>query len=414
MPKYLMLLLSCLFSVPDVFAETIKLGLNRPSTGPYKIQGLAQEGGAALAVEEINAAGGILGRQVELVTLNSRSKPDKAVRNVRKLAKSGVKMLFGGSSSAVAIAAGKEAKNHDLIYFGTLTYSNATTGKDGHSHMFRESTNAWMSAKVLSSHLNTHYSGKRFFYITANYTWGWSTESSLREFTKTSDTEAHQTVLTPFPNPGIFNLHQALLAAKEAKPDVLVLVQFGKDMATALQKATSMGLKKDMLIVVPSMTLGMAAEAGPTAVEGVIGTVPWNWQVPEKYNFPRGKAFVQKYSARYGTYPSSSSASAYSIVYQYKDAVERAGSFKTNSVIKALEGHSYTLLKDKQHWRSFDHQNIQTIYAVKGKTRSQVLADKFKQDYFEIIDQLSGEQAARSFAEWKTDRMAAGQPMALQ
>lgn len=414
MQKLILVLLMQTFIIPLVYSETIKLGLNRPSTGAYKTQGLAQEGGASLAVEEINEAGGILGKPVELIIKNSSSKPKKAIRNVKNLAEAGAKMLFGGSSSAVAIAAGKEAKNHNLIYFGTLTYSNATTGSEGHSHMFRETTNAWMSAKVLSKYLNTYYKDKTFFYITADYTWGWSTESSLRTFTNTQNKDAHKSILTQFPNPGLFNLNSALEEAKKAKPDVLVLVQFGKDMATALQKATSLGLKKDMLIVVPSLTLGMAAEAGPTAIEGVIGTVPWNWRVPEKYNYDQGKAFVKKYAERFGTYPSSASASAYSIVYQYKDAVERAGSFATDKVIQALEGHSYSLLKDKQQWRSFDHQNLQTIYAVKGKPRATVLADPFRQDYFQIIDDLAGDKAARSFEEWKADRIEAGRPIALQ
>lgn len=84
----------------------------------------------------------------------------------------------------------------------------------------------------------------------------------------------------------------------------------------------------------------------------------------------------------------------YSILHQYKDAVERAGSFDTTAVTKALEGHSFTLLKDEQTWRSFDHQNVQTVYGVKGKPQAEVLKDKFKADYFEIISTMSGEEAA--------------------
>ncbi|MDO6804718.1 ABC transporter substrate-binding protein, partial [Wenyingzhuangia sp. 1_MG-2023] len=81
-------------------ADSIKLGLNYPSTGPYKEQGIAQARGALLAVEEINAAGGVLGRPLELITANTASKPDKAVENVKRLSSQGVSMLFGGSSSA--------------------------------------------------------------------------------------------------------------------------------------------------------------------------------------------------------------------------------------------------------------------------------------------------------------------------
>lgn len=72
-------------------------------------------------------------------------------------------------------------------------------------------------------------------------------------------------------------------------------------------------------------------------------------------------------------YPSSSAASAYSIVQQWADAATRARSLDSEALIKALEGHRYTLLKDEQQWRAFDHQNLQTVYAVKVKNRDEVL-----------------------------------------
>ncbi len=128
----------------------------------------------------------------------------------------------------------------------------------------------------------------------------------------------------------------------------------------------------------------------------------------------RGEAFVKDFSERYAMYPSSSAASAYSIVYQWADAAKRAGSLDSEALIKALEGHSYQLLKDQQTWRTLDHQNLQTVYAVKVKTRADVLKDPLKQDYFEIVDRLDATQAAPSLAEWQAERRAAGQPLTLQ
>src|SRR5690606_29415395 len=97
--------------------ESIKLGLNYPATGRYKEEGVAQAQGALMAIEEINAAGGVLGRPLELLTANTASDPARAVENVKELAKQGAAMLFGGSSSAVAVEAGKEAARQKLIYF---------------------------------------------------------------------------------------------------------------------------------------------------------------------------------------------------------------------------------------------------------------------------------------------------------
>jgi len=188
------------FLTITAFAEEVVIGLNYPETGPYDVQGLAQKRASDLAIKEINSNGGILGKQVRLVSRDTASKSDKSVENVRKLIEEDkAAMVFGGSSSSVAIAGGKIAKELDRIYFGTLTYSNTTTGKHGHTHMFRETYNAWMAAKVLSKYLNKNYAGKKYFYVTADYSWGHSTEESIRTFSNTSDVPVHRGTKTPFP-----------------------------------------------------------------------------------------------------------------------------------------------------------------------------------------------------------------------
>jgi ABC-type branched-subunit amino acid transport system substrate-binding protein len=412
--KSLILMVGLLFIATGVNAAVVKVGLNYPETGPYSVQGLAQLRAAEMGVEEINRAGGILGREVVLVTRDSKSKADVATSNVEELIdQEGCEMIFGGSSSGVAIAGGKAAKSRGKIYFGTLTYSNATTGVEGHKYMFRECYNAWMGAKVLSEYLKEHYSGKRYFYVTADYTWGWTTEASIRKFSRSLDKKRHKRVLTPFPGATDKDFKNALEKAKASKAEVLVLVLFGKDMAKAVQLATDMGMKKKMDIVVPNLTLGMAESAGPKAMEGVVGAIPWFWKVPYISNYGKGKEFVEKFAARYNAYPSTSAASAYTILYQYKDAVERAGTFESRALISALEGHKFASLKDEQIWRDFDHQAIQTVYAVKCKSAKEVEASKFKQDYFEIMKKMTGEEAARSKQRWVRIRQSKGKPTEL-
>lgn len=413
--KLLAALLVLLVSTATVAAETLKLGLNYPQTGRYKDQGLQQRLGAFLAVEEINAAGGVLGRQLELVIRDTRGDPARGARNTAELIdRHGVSMVFGGSSSAVAISSGEAARDRDRLYFGTLTYSNETTGSAGHTHMFREPYNAWMSAKALGKYMNREFSGKKHFYITADYTWGWSTEESMRRFTETTSTEAHPGVTTPFPKAHIADFKAALEKARDSGAEVLVMVLFGDDMVRALNLAYEMGLKDQFQVVVPNITLGMARQVGPTIMEGVIGAAPWTWQVPYKYGFERGQQFVAAFSSRFEMMPSSSAASAYSIVYQYKDAVERARTTETGALIKALEGHRYQFLKDEQEWRAFDHQNVQTVYVVKSLPRDQVVAGELGDNYFEIFDQMAGSEAAQTLAEWQEERRQGGVPLALR
>ncbi|MBF0327745.1 MAG: substrate-binding protein [Nitrospirae bacterium] len=399
-------------------AGVVKIGLNYPETGPYSKQGLDQRRAAELAVEEINGAGGILGKKIQLVYRDTKSNAKVAKENAIDLYdKEGVPMIFGGSSSAVAIATGKVAMQKNKIFFGTLTYSTETTGEEGHRHVFRECYDSYMAAKVVSDYVTKTMAATlqglapKFFYVTADYTWGWTTEDSIRKFTGTTDKNEHRGVLTRL---GSDDFSKVLGIAKEAKADVLVLVLFGRDMEIAVKQAYEMGLKKTMQIIVPNLTLDMAEGAGPEAMEGVIGAMPWTWRVPFANNYQKGIDFVKNFEAKHKRYPSTSGASAYVILHQYKEAVERAKTFDTKAVIKTLEGHKYTGLKDEQYWRAWDHQSVQTVYAVKCKPAAEVKKDKYQQDYFEIVNSMKGEAAAISNKEWTENRTRVGMPATLE
>ncbi len=391
---------------------TIKIALNYPETGPYRKEGKDQWKAAYLAKNEINAAGGILNKQIELVTYDTKSSAALAARNAAQaIDNEGVKMVFGGSSSAVAVAVSKVCQEKETLFFGTLTYSTTVTGTEGRRHTFRECYDSWMAAKAMSSYLKKNFSGQKYFYITADYTWGWTTEASLRKFSGTEDKSVHKGVLTPFPST---DFSSALKKAEQERPDVLVLVLFGQEMANAIRSAHKMGMKDRMQILVPNLTIGMAERGGPRAMEGVVGTLPWCWQIPYKYNYTKGIKFVEDFQKEHQRYPSTSAASAYAIMHEYKSAVERAGSFESKKVIKALEGHRYQLLKDQQVWRSFDHQSVQTVYVVRCKPREEVVKNKYNLDYFDIIDSLPGDLAAITRQEWHDVRRKAGKPTRLE
>lgn len=411
----------CLVVMPMIFLsptgllaaqETVKIGLSYPETGPYAKQGLDQKRAADIAVEEINSAGGILGKKVQLVYKDSKSNPKVAKGNAIELFdKEGVPMIFGGSSSAVAIETGAVALLKNKLFFGTLTYSTETTGEYGHRHIFRECYDAHAAATVLGDYLKKNFAGAKYFYITADYTWGWTTESELRKSTSTSDMNVHPEVLTQL---GAQDFTKALTQAKESNAQVLVLSLFGRDMEIAVRQAYQMGLKNKMQIIVPSLNDDMAQGAGPEAMEGIIGTTPWLWKAPFTYNYPKGIAFVNKFEAKYQHYPSTSGASAYVILHEYKAAVERAGTFETKAVIKALEGHKYVGLKDEQYWRAWDHQSVQTVYTVKCKPAAEVRKNKHQQDCFDILQVSKGEDAAVDFKEWSENRDVVGIKPALE
>jgi len=400
----MMLFMTFCFISDSVAADPgiVKIGLNYPETGPYAKQGLDQKRAAEIAVEEINASGGILGKKVQLVLRDTKSNAKTARGNAAELYDDfGVPMILGGSSSAVAIATGEVALQKDRLFFATLSYSTETTGEYGHRHIFRECFDAYFAGKVMADYLNKNFKGRKYFYITANYTWGWTTESVLRSFTDTKDTVKYPEVLTEL---GAKDFKAALLEAKDSGAEVLVLSLFGRDMEIAVKQAAEMGLKKKMQIIVPQMNEDMAQGAGPEAMEGIIGATPWMWSVPFKYNYPRGMAFVKKFEERFNRYPTTSGASAYVILHEYKAAVEQAKTFDTKAVITALEGRKYVGLKDEQYWRKFDHQSVQTVYAVKVKPAAEVKKSKYQMDYFDIIATMKGDEAAVDFKEWSDIR----------
>ena len=383
-------------------AGIVKIGLNYPETGPYAKQGLDQKRAAEIAVEEINASGGILGKKVQLVLRDTKSNPKIAKATAAELYDvEGVPMILGGSSSAVAIATGEVALQKDRLFFATLSYSTETTGEYGHRHIFRECFDAYFAGKVMADYLNKNFKGRNYFYITADYTWGWTTESVLRAFTNTKDTVKYPEILTVL---GAKDFKAALREAKDHGAEVLVLSLFGRDMEIAVKQADEMGLKNRMQIIVPQMNEDMAQGAGPEAMEGIIGATPWMWSVPFKYNYPKGIAFVKKFEERYNRYPTTSGASAYVILHEYKAAVEQAKTFNTKAVITALEGRKYIGLKDEQQWRKFDHQSVQTVYAVKVKPAAEVIKSKYQMDYFDIIATMKGDEAAVDFKEWSEIR----------
>lgn len=131
-----------------------------------------------------------------------------------------------------------------------------------------------MTAKALSKYLNRNHSDQKFFYITSDYTWGWSVEESIRKFSNTENTDIHQGVKTPFPRAMINDFREALEKAQESDAKVLMMVLFGDDMVRALNLAYEMGLTEKMQIVVPNLTLGMVRQVGRPLWKALLVALP--------------------------------------------------------------------------------------------------------------------------------------------
>jgi len=360
------------------------VGLNYPSTGSHKWEGLSQMRGALLAVNEINDAGGMLGRPLKLVSRNSGGRVDVAVENVNQLASQGAVMLMGGASGEEVIAAGAQARKLRLPYFVPMAYADQVTGRRGQQNLFREGASARMASNVLMEYLETTYPSKRYFIVTGDDVIANGRIGSLASLSEATE------------GMGLKHYREALKLAASSNAEILVLMVYGADVINVMSIVGELRLKDRMLVVVPNLNQDLVEQAGPALMAGVLGSDTWTWKVPERVGSTRGQQFVASYVSRYQAYPSSVSASAYSIVYQWVDAVHRAGSVDISAITSALEEHPYSLLKDQQKWRALDHQNVQSMFVVRIKPRAEVLKDPLKQDFFEILYAMEGEVAVPS------------------
>jgi len=373
-------------------ADTVLFGINVPLSGSYSKQGEDELKAYKLAIQILNEKGGILGKKIVYSVKDTKTNADVARENAKVFIKEGAVMITGGSSSACAIAQSEECQKAGVIFMAALTHSNATTGKNAHRHCFRWYNNGHQSAKAMGQGLVDKF-GKnaKYAFLYADYTWGQTVQKSVQDVIEKAGAS---TVLVLPTKLGSKSFISYLLKAKQAKPDVLVLVHFGNDMVNCLKQATKLDLRKDMAIVVPLMEIHMAQPLGPEVMQGVVTSMCWYHGLSNKYE--GSKKFVEAFEKAYNKKPGNAAAVAWVDIFQYADAVERAKSFDHVKVIKALEGHKFTLLGEEEYWRDWDHQGIHPTYVAVGKTPAE---SKNEWDLFEIVGTHKGEDVARTKSE---------------
>jgi len=291
--------------------STVRLGFNVPQTGPYAEEGLDELRAQELAVEHLNGEGdggmlntfsqknldgtGILGKRVEFVTGDTQTKSDVARASAQSMIqKDGCIMINGGSSSGVAVAVQGLCQEAGVIFMAGLTHSNDTTGKDKKRNGFRHFFNAYMSGAALAPVLGSEYGNDRnAYHLTADYTWGWTQQESIQAATESLGWNTVQNVLTPV---GAGDFSSYIAPVLNSGADTLILNHYGGDMVNSLTQAVQFGLKdkvvngKDFTIIVPLYSELMAAGAGSN-IEGVFGSMNWNWQLEDEGT----KAFTRSF-----------------------------------------------------------------------------------------------------------------------
>lgn len=362
----------------------VTLGFNVPQTGAYADEGADELRAYKLAVKHLNGEGdggmmntfkpsnlkgnGILGKKVVYTTGDTQTKSDAARASAKRMIeKDGALMITGGSSSGVAVAVQGLCQESGIIFMAGLTHSNDTTGKDKRRYGFRHFFNAYMSGAALGPVLKKEYgTERRAYHLTADYTWGWTQEESMRKFTEEMGWETVAAVKTPV---GAGDFSQYITPVLNSGADVLVLNHYGKDMINSLTQAVQFGLRdkqvngKNFEIVVPLFSRLMAQGAGEN-IKGILGSTNWNWSLQDEGS----QAFVKSFGAEYGNPPSMAAHTCYVQTLLYANACEMAGTFYPPEVIKSLEGFKFDGMGNgATEYRAEDHQCFKDVLVVRGK-----------------------------------------------
>lgn len=378
--------------------DSVFIGIGVPTTGPYSAQGEDLLKGYKLAIKHLNEGNeliramapaskpGILGKKVTYGVADTASNPNNAVQaHTRFINENKAVMITGSVSSAVAIASEKLAQREKVPYLAGISGSNATTGSDCQRYGFRSCHYAYTTsaalAPVLAQELGTD---RKVAYLIPDYTYGKTVLESMKKFT---EAKGWKTVSEQFAPLGASDYSSYLLNMMASGADVLVNICFGADAVNSIKQAKDFGALKQMKMVVPYMAPFLAQEVGAEIMEGVYGATEFWWTLEDQY--PMAKKFVEAFEAEYNYKPEWGAHTAYLQTALFAEAVERAGTFHPEMVVKAYEEEKpVDTTIGTVKWRAADHQLVRPVFIVQGKGPGDM---KNKEDFYKLVGSTPGE-----------------------
>lgn len=342
-----------------VGAAAAKIGFTYIMSGPLSAYGQFAKQGAELAIEEINASGGINGQQVEGYFEDSTGKADVALRAIRKLVyQNNVDMLIGLDSSGVAKTVVPSIEQMKTPLIITHAATPDVTGSVCNQYTFRISLN--LAQNVKAAALIAKESGaKKWTTVGPDYAFGHQSWEYFEKYLKELNPDAtflpkDQVAFPPFKTT---DFSAYITKVMSSKPDGVFISLWGGNLIDFVRQASSMGFFNGDFQVL--MSLGAATEVltalGDKMPEGLwVGTRYWFLANDSDLN----KKFVAGYFKKYGVYPSYNAHGAYSAVYAYKAAAEKAGSLDKMAIVKALEGLKIEIPTGMIEFRKGDHQAV--------------------------------------------------------
>jgi branched-chain amino acid transport system substrate-binding protein len=338
-------------------AQSIRVGeLNSYKTFPAFLEPYRK--GWQLAVDEINAAGGVNGRKLEVISREDGGNPGDAVRAAEELlTREKADLLLGTFASHVGLAVSNFANQKKVLFIAAEPLTDKIVWENGNKYTFRLRPSTYMQTAMLipeAAKLNK----QRWAIVYPNYEYGQSATQSFKELLSKAQPGA-QFVGEQAPPLGKIDAGAVAAALAEMKPDAIFSSLFGPDLQKFVREGNLRGLFKNAVVF---NLLG----GEPEYLDPLKEETPEGWYVTgypwDQINTPEHKKFLAAYQKKWSDYPRLGSVVGYSAMYAVANAVRKAKSTDTEAMIAALRGLEMETPIGPIVWRAVDHQSTMGAY----------------------------------------------------
>jgi len=383
------------FSAAQGEEPPIRLGAMFISSGPLGGYGINGKRAIEMAVEEINASGGVLGRKLAAVFGDTKLKPEVAEELANRfVTEEKVDFLLGPTSSAVAMSLSEFARKHKKILIVTQAATDAVTGAKFNPYLFSTLSNAMMHSRAGAYYMASR-PFKKWMCIGPDYNYGHESWRMFREKLKELKPDV-EIVGEIFPKLMAKDYSAYIEQIIKAKPDAVWCPLWGQDAVNFIKQAKEVKLFDGIKFAFP---VGAALETlvplGKETPAGLFMASRYFFTTPDS---AENRDFVRKYHARNNEYPDYMTEETYAGVYFIKAALERAGSTDPDAFVKAVEKGPLAWLTP-EGWkvmRPEDHQVVEDV--VWGET---AFSEQYGFAVLTNIQSIQGEQICRTPEELK-------------
>ena len=346
-------------------ADKIKIGHLTPLTGFLGALGAYAQLGIRMAQEEINASGGVMGRQLDILSEDSVNPATAATKAQRMLDQDGVAFLMGEINSASALTIMQVAERNKRLFMQIGARSDALRGKNCNKYTFHADIPNTVMVNAVGKALvrENMVKDKKFFTLTADYIFGHDLLNAAKRFFSANQgnligDELIATDVTDF--------SPYLLKIRQAKPDVVCSNLAGNQVTTLIKQYAEFGL--------PYPIVGFnlnTADAWAAGDGNLSGTWPTVWY--HTLDVPASKTFVANFIKKNGKPPENHAWIEYITLKIMAQAINETKSTETDKLIAYLEKEpEFDILKArKAHFRSWDHQLMQEAYPFTVRPKGQ-------------------------------------------